>query len=198
MRGTAGEDPPGTAWLREPLSQAETTYCATCLSVAEMRSATSRPPRLVAGGACACRPLPDHEPGLGLALDTTQQHGQGHRVASCSPDALPHQLWYLRPSGAKGETTIISAASDLALDSTPETFGDIHPVMWEPNGTPWQRWQLKPTLDKDCYLIKSLHNGNFLTLTEEARWHLDDAWAPWFASQMENPTQQGDFSLVHG
>ena len=125
-----------------------------------------------------------------LALDATQQHGQGHNVASCPPHGESHQLWYLRPSGAKGETTIICAASDLALDST---FDGRHPVMREPNGTPQQRWQLKPTPDRDCYLIKSLHNGNCVALNEGARRHLDEQWAPWFDSQMDGPDQQWDF-----
>jgi hypothetical protein len=134
----------------------------------------------------------------GLTLDATEQHGQGHRVATWPPHALLHQLWYLRPSGVKDEAAIISAASGLALDSTPETSGDIHPVMWEPNGKPWQRWRLEPAPDRIGFLIKSPHNGNFLTLTEEARWHLDDPWAPWFASRVGNPIQQWIFSLPMG
>src|ERR1700733_7256104 len=47
----------------------------------------------------------------GLALDTALQFDQGHRVATWPPHALPHQLWYLRPSGIKDEAAIISAAS---------------------------------------------------------------------------------------
>jgi hypothetical protein len=133
----------------------------------------------------------------GLALDATEQHGQGHRAATWPPHALSHQLWYLRPSGVKGEVTIISAASGLALDATPETSGDIHPVLWEPNGNPWQRWRLEP-LDRIGFLIKSPHNGNLLTITEEARWHLDPPWAPWFASPVKNLNQQWIFSLPMG
>jgi Ricin-type beta-trefoil lectin domain-like len=134
----------------------------------------------------------------GLALDATQQYDQGPRVAACSPHALPHQLWYLRPGGVKDEVTIISATSRLALDSTRETSGDIHPVMWEPNGEPWQRWRLEPTPDGIGFLIKSPHNGNFLTLSEEARWHLDEPWAPWFTPREGNHNQQWIFSLPMG
>jgi hypothetical protein len=135
----------------------------------------------------------------GLALDATLQTGQGHGVATWPPHALPHQLWYLRPSGIKDEAIIISAASGLALDATRETSGDIHPVMWEPNGEPWQRWRLEPAPGGIGFLIKSPHNGNFLMLTEEARWHLDAPWAPWFASRDGgNHNQQWIFSLPMG
>ena len=101
------------------------------------RSGQARPvgPYLIAGRAS------------GLALDATLQYDQGPRVTTWPPHALPHQLWYLRPSGVKDEATIISAASGLALDSTVPTSGDIHPVMWEPNGEPWQRWRLEPAPD---------------------------------------------------
>lgn len=135
----------------------------------------------------------------GLALDATEQHYQGHRVATWPPHALPHQLWYLRPSGVKDEVTIISAARGLALDSTPDTSGDIHPVMWEPNREPWQRWRLEPAPDGIGFLIKSPHKGNFLMLSEEARWHLDAPWAPWFAPREGgNYSQQWIFSLPMG
>jgi hypothetical protein len=68
----------------------------------------------------------------GLALDTAQQYDHGHQVATWGPHALPHQLWYLRPSGVKDEATIISAASGLALDATHDAAGDNRPVTWEP------------------------------------------------------------------
>ena len=45
---------------------------------------------------------------------------------------------------------------------------------------------------------ESPHNGNFLTLSEEARWHLDDPWAPWFATREGNHSQQWIFSLPMG
>jgi hypothetical protein len=134
----------------------------------------------------------------GLALDATEQHHQGHRVATCSPHALPHQLWYLRPSRVKDEATIISAASGLAMDATRETSGDIHPVMWEPNGEPWQRWRIEPAPDKIGFRIKSPHNGNLLTLTEEARLHLDNPWAPWFASPVGELQPAVDLLPAHG
>jgi hypothetical protein len=127
----------------------------------------------------------------GLALDATLQYDQGHRVTTWPPHALPHQLWYLRPSGVKDEATIISAASGLALDSTRDTSAYIHPVMWEPNGEPWQRWRLEPAPDGIGFLIKSPHNGNFLTLSEEARRHLDEPWAPWFAPERETTASSG-------
>lgn len=57
----------------------------------------------------------------GLALDTGQQYDPGGLVIAWPPHAHPHQLWYLRPSGVKGEATIISAANGLALDSNRET-----------------------------------------------------------------------------
>jgi hypothetical protein len=134
----------------------------------------------------------------GLALDTAMHFDHGHRVATWPPHAHPHQLWYLRPSGVEGEATIISAANGLALDSTRETSGDVHPLMWEPNGETWQRWRLEPAADGIGYLVKSPHNGNFLTLVEEARNHLDSPWAPWFAPREGNSTQQWIFSLPYG
>lgn len=134
----------------------------------------------------------------GLALDTALKYDQGYRVATLPPHAFPHQLWYLRPSGVKDEATIISAANGLALDSTLETSGDIHPLMWEPNGEPWQRWRLEPGPDGIGFLIKSPHNGNYLTLSEEARWHLDEPWAPWFSARAGNHNQQWIFSLPYG
>jgi hypothetical protein len=134
----------------------------------------------------------------GLALDTALQFDQGHRVATWPPHALPHQLWYLRPSGVKDEATIVSAASGLALDSTRDTSSDARPVTWEPNGEPWQRWRLEPTPDGIGYLIKSPHNGNYLTLSEEARKHLDQPWHPWFAPREGNHSQQWIFSLPMG
>jgi hypothetical protein len=54
-----------------------------------------------------------------LALNTGQQ-GQGCRVASGLPDSLSHQLWHLRPTGVRGEFSIMSA---VAM-STP--FGHGH------------------------------------------------------------------------
>jgi ricin-type beta-trefoil lectin protein len=134
----------------------------------------------------------------GLALDATLQYDQGPRVVSWPPHALPHQLWYLRPSGVKDEATIISAASGLAVDSTRETSGDIHPVTWEPNGEPWQRWRLEPAPDGIGFLIKSPHNGNYLTLSQEARNHLDPPWPPGFAPREGYHTQQWIFSLPMG
>jgi hypothetical protein len=63
----------------------------------------------------------------------------------------------------KDEVMIISAANGLALDSTVPT-GDIHPVIWEPHGESWQRWRLEAAPDGIGFLIKSPHNGNYLTL----------------------------------
>jgi Ricin-type beta-trefoil lectin domain len=133
----------------------------------------------------------------GLALDTGLQH-VGARVATWPPHAESQQLWYLRPSGVKEEAVIISAANGLALDATRETSGDLHPLMREPNGEPWQRWQLKVAADGIGFLIKSPHNGNFVTLSEEARKHLDQPWAPWFSPREGNLNQQWIFSLPYG
>jgi Ricin-type beta-trefoil lectin domain-like len=134
----------------------------------------------------------------GLALDTGLQYEQGPRAVTWPPHAYPHQLWYLCPSGVKGEATIVSAANGLALDSTRETSGDIHPVMWEPNGETWQRWKLEAAADRIGYLIKSPHNGNYLTPFEDARNHLDAPWSPWFSPREGNGDQQWIFSLPYG
>lgn len=134
----------------------------------------------------------------GLALDTALQFDHGHRVATWPPHAQPQQLWYLRPSGVKDEATIISAASGLAMDSTRDTSDGINPVMWEPNGEPWQRWRLESTADGIGFLIKSPHNGNYLTLSEEARNHLKKPWHPWFAPREGSQIQQWVFSLPMG
>lgn len=134
----------------------------------------------------------------GLALDTAHQWDLGSRVATWPPHAHPHQLWYLRPSGIQGEVTIISAANSLALDSTRETSSDVRPLMEEPNGETWQRWRLEATADGIGYLIKSPHSGNYLTLTEEARNHLDGPWAPWFSPREGKSSQQWIFSLPYG
>jgi hypothetical protein len=133
----------------------------------------------------------------GLALDTGLQH-VGARVATWPPHAQPQQLWYLRPSGVKEEAMIISAENGLAVDSTRETSGDIHPLMREPGTEPWQRWRLEPAADGIGFLIKSPHNGNFLTLSEEARKHLDKPWAPWFTPRKGNLNQQWILSLPYG
>jgi hypothetical protein len=116
----------------------------------------------------------------GLALDTGLRYDYG-RVSTWPPHAFPHQLWYLRPGSVKDEATIISAANGLALDSTVPTTGGTHPLMREPNGQPWQRWRLEAAPDGIGFLVKSPHNGNYLTLSEEAREHLDPPWQPWFA-----------------
>jgi hypothetical protein len=133
-----------------------------------------------------------------LAIDTGLQHDPGGLVIAWPPHAHPHQLWYLRPSGVKGEATIISAANGLALDSDRETSGSTHPLMWEPSGEPWQRWRLEPAADGIGFLIKSPHNGNFLELSAEAREHLDEPWHPWFSPRTGNHDQQWIFSLPYG
>lgn len=133
----------------------------------------------------------------GMALDTGRQYDAGP-VGGGPPHAFPHQLWYLRPSGVKDEATIISASNGLALDSTIPTTGDIHPVMYEPNGEPWQRWRLEAAPDGIGFLIKSPHNGNYLTLSQEARWHIDPQWAPWFTPRDASHAQQWIFSLPYG
>jgi hypothetical protein len=115
-----------------------------------------------------------HLPGLMFGVDDIELTGLSRRFERDKP-AGP----YLITGRASG------------LDSTPEISGDIHPVMWEPNGKPWQRWRLEPAPDRIGFLIKSPHNGNFLTLTQEARWHLDDPWAPWFASRVGNSPSSG-------
>jgi hypothetical protein len=63
--------------------------------------------------------------------------------------------------------------------------------MWEPNGQPWQRWQLELDPDGIGFLIKSPHNGNFLALSEEAREHLDEPWHPWFAPGGQTTASSG-------
>lgn len=133
----------------------------------------------------------------GMALDTGGQYDHGHVLAG-SPNSFPHQLWYLRPSGIQDEATIISAANGLALDATVPTTGDIHPLMWEPNEEPWQRWRLEPAPDGIGFLIKSPHNGNYLTLSQEAHWHTDDKWMPWFSPRQAEHSQQWIFSLPYG
>jgi hypothetical protein len=55
------------------------------------------------------------------------------------------------------------------------------------NGEPWQRWRLEPGADGIGIMIKSPHNGRFLTLTEDARRQLDgEPWHPWFAPRQGN------------
>ena len=133
----------------------------------------------------------------GLALDTLQ-HPRGSRVGVLPTGADPHQLWYVRPSGVKGEATIISAANYLALDAARDNPADPHPVTWDLDGEQGQRWQLLPTVDGIGFLVKSPHNGQCLTLTEAARDHLDERWAPWFSAQTGGRSQQWIFSLPHG
>lgn len=133
----------------------------------------------------------------GLALDTLKQ-SLGGRVGALPPVASPHQLWYVRPSGVKGQATIISATNALALDATREDPADPHPVMWELDGEQGQRWQLESTTDGIGFLVKAPHNGTYLTLTAKARDHLDKPWAPWFSNRTGDRPQQWIFSLPHG
>ena len=133
----------------------------------------------------------------GLALDTLKQ-SQGARVGTLPPSASPHQLWYVRPSKVKGQVTIISATNALALDAAREDPADPHPVMWEPDGEQGQRWQLEPTVDGIGSLVKVPHDGSYLTLTAEARDHLDKPWAPWFSARTGDHSQRWIFSLVDG
>jgi hypothetical protein len=134
----------------------------------------------------------------GLALDTGLQYDPGHRVASYSPHAQKQQLWYLRPGGVKDEVAIISAANGLAWDSGRDTSDGNHPHMQELNGEPWQRWRFEPTSDGIGFFIKSPHNGNYLTLWEEAREHLKEPWHPWCAPRDGNQPQQWIFSQPYG
>jgi SAM-dependent methyltransferase len=61
-----------------------------------------------------------------------------------------------------------------------------------------RHWRLGPAADGIGFLIKSPHNGNFLTLSEEARQHLDQPWAPWFTPRKGNLNQQWILSLPYG
>lgn len=135
----------------------------------------------------------------GLALDTGKHDDQAYRAVGLPPGAFLRQLWFLRPSGVKDEVALISAVNGLALDATRETSGDPHPVTWEPNGEPWQRWRLEAAPDKIGFLIKSPHHGSYLTLSEKAREHVDDAepWSPWFAPRKANHEQQWVLSLPY-
>lgn len=134
----------------------------------------------------------------GLALDTGLHNDPGHRVATWPPHALRHQLWYLRASGVKDEVRIISAANGLAIDARRETSDGSQPRMNELNAEPWQRWRLEPTADGIGFLIKSPHNGNYLTLWEKARDQLDKPWHPWCSAREGKQSQQWIFSLPYG
>ena len=104
----------------------------------------------------------------GLLSILHSRPGPGGQAILWPPHALRHQLWQLRPTGVVGEFAIISAANGLALDATSETSGDIHPVIWEFNGEPWQRWRLEDAPDGAGYFLQSAHSRRFLTVNENA------------------------------
>jgi hypothetical protein len=104
----------------------------------------------------------------------------------------------MRPTGVRGEVSIISAANELAMDATRATSDGIQPLMSRPNGEPWQHWRLKPSVDGDGFLIKSPRTGNCLTLTKGAREKLHEQWAPWLSEQKGGPDQKWIISLPDG
>ena len=138
-------------------------------------------PYLIIGRAC------------GFAFDTAYATGPGHGLILWPPHALRHQLWYLRPTGTTGEASVISAANGLAIDATEET-ADPKPVMSEPTNSLRQRWRLADSPDGAGYLMQSVHNGLYLTVSEDA----EPRWRPWFTPRHGDLSQQWIIALPHG
>ena len=130
----------------------------------------------------------------GLALDTASASGPGGKVILWPPNALPHQLWDLRPTGVVGEVAVVAAENGLALDATQETSGDPKPIMSEVNNEPWQRWRLEDAPDGAGYFLQSAHSRRYLMATEDA----ERKWCPWFRDRDGQPSQQWIIALPHG
>lgn len=124
----------------------------------------------------------------GLALDAGANVDGGWHVKVQLCTWSRQQLWYLRPTGVKGEVHIESADNGMVLDATQPLHGDIHPVQWRLHREPWQRWQLAESPDGSAYYIATVHGGGqrFLTLNRDA---VPD-WSPWFQDRGELRGQQ--------
>lgn len=130
----------------------------------------------------------------GMALDTAFSTDMGSRPILWPPHGRTHQMWFLRPTGTKGEVAIASADNRLVLDSTVPIGDDVHPVLWEEHLEPWQRWRLERAADGYGFFIQSVHNRMYLTASEDA----ERKWQPWFAGREGNFNQQWMLAMPYG
>ncbi len=129
----------------------------------------------------------------GLALDTAFATDNGALPILWPPHGRRQQLWYLRPSGYRGEVLVVSAESGLTLDSTPNPDGE-RPLLWEGHGEVWQRWVLRQAPDGIGYLLTSVLSGRVLMTSEEA----EPYWHPWLADRDAGWPQQWLLTMPHG
>ncbi|MET9346147.1 RICIN domain-containing protein [Streptomyces termitum] len=129
----------------------------------------------------------------GLALDTALGTRAGDKPHLWPPHADRHQLWFLLPGGAPGETLIVSAANGLALDSGADS-GQPELVMWQPHREPWQRWRLQQSPDGAAFSVEAVHSRRFLTADDRS----ERGWRPWFEDHHAKWSQQWILSLPHG
>jgi hypothetical protein len=130
----------------------------------------------------------------GLALDTGLGTNNGDPVVLWSPHGRAHQLWYLRPSGHRGQTLVISAENGLALDATTAPAVGTHPLLWEPHAEPWQRWKLDRTPDESGYMIECVEGGRLLECNEDA----ERLSSPWLGDRHGRFSQQWLLAMPHG
>jgi Ricin-type beta-trefoil lectin domain len=127
----------------------------------------------------------------GLVLDTAFGTNNGDGVVLWPPHGRAHQLWYLRPTGQRGQTF---AENGLALDATREPAAWAKPLMWEPNAEPWQRWRVDPSPDESGYMIECAEGGCLLECSEDA----ERLWSPWLADRHGGFSQQWLLALPRG
>ena len=129
----------------------------------------------------------------GLALDTAWRNQPGGSPHLWSPHAERQQLWFLRPSGVRGEVLIVSADNGLALDSTLDSQKpDL--LMWEPHAEAHQRWRLKKSSDGAAFEVEGVHSRRLLTAADDFK----PTYKPWFDDRRFTRAQQWLFALPHG
>jgi hypothetical protein len=124
----------------------------------------------------------------GLALDGESTLDGGKNLSVHQVTARPRQLWYVRPSGVKGQVLVVNAENNMAMDARPDEHGDIHPTMWTQHREPWQRWVLEESSDGAAFFLATVHDRKrrFLTMSGEAA----AGWSPWFEERLERQGQQ--------
>ncbi len=130
----------------------------------------------------------------GLCLDTGFASDNGAPVILWPPHGRRHQLWYLQPTGRKGETLVVSADTGLALDATRGEAAGRGVVLWEPHSADWQRWRLEPAADGAGYLLVSAADSRVLTGSDNA----ERGWVPWMSDRAGGWSQQWLLCLPHG
>lgn len=130
----------------------------------------------------------------GLSLDTGFANDNGAAAILWPPHGRRHQLWYLQPSGHKGQTMVISADTGLALDATREKASGRGVLLWESHGAEWQRWRLEPSADGCGYLLACVADGRILTASDDAQ----RGWVPWLLDRDGSWSQQWLLCLPHG